>query len=157
MNDIAIMNKISQYWNPKAKRCGRLLHKRDWVFHYGVGLSNEKMISWSGLENGSKGSLVIHDIAPDYWDAQWISLLPKAQVYRNILGSVSAFHNERWHYHFLGWNCEHWARLAATGQPICYQMTDFPGWFIDVFTGKQLHWRGEAIPHLAAHIAAYSH
>jgi len=55
-----------------------------------------------------------------------------------------------WLYSLIGWNCEHWARLVTTGQPISYQMRSWPGYLLNTVMGGKLHWRGEAIPHLAA-------
>ena len=153
MKNEDMINSIKQLWRPSDKRSGRLVHHHSGVLHYSVTLSNEKAICWGGLETGSKGGLVIHDIWDHHQDAQWVKHLSLEQIKRNVLGSVTAFHNGVWDYNFFGWNCEHWARLVTTGEPISYQMRDWPGWLIDLFTGGKLHWRGDAIPHLAAHVA----
>ncbi|MBD2210745.1 hypothetical protein H6G27_12765 [Nostoc linckia FACHB-104] len=36
-----------------------------------------------------------------------------------------------WHYGVLGWNCEHFARLVATGEAISYQIKESPLAFLN--------------------------
>ena len=151
MKNEEMIKAIEQHWRPSDERCGRLIQKPGGlVTHYGVALSNHKAMAWGGVELGSKGCLVIHDIGPEFSDTQWVMHLPLDQIKHNLLGSVAAFHNEMWLYSLIGWNCEHWARLVTTGQPISYQMRSWPGYLLNTVMGGKLHWRGEAIPHLAA-------
>ena len=149
MKNEDMINSIEEYWRPSDERCGRLIQKQGWVTHYSVALSSHTAMAWGGVELGSKGCLVTHDIGPEFSDTQWVMHLPLDDIKRNLLGSVAAFHNETWLYSLIGWNCEHWARLVTTGEPICYQVRDF--FPFNIFIGGQ-HWRGEAIPHLAAHV-----
>jgi hypothetical protein len=63
-------------------------------------------------------------------------------VYQVIINP--AFHN-KWHYGVQGWNCEHWARLVVTGNPICYQTKEM---LFGIFDLGALNYRSEAIEEL---------
>ena len=84
------------------------------------------------------GRLSVHAIDAACRDVTNVNYLPLAEIYRNLLASVSAFH-QVWRYGVHGWNCEHWARLVATGDPVSYQVAQ-TGWGIfDVFGVLRRH------------------
>jgi hypothetical protein len=89
--------------------------------------------------------LVIHDLGPEFRDAVHVPYLPQAEILQNVIASVPAFHCQ-WNYGFQGWNCEHWARLVVSGQPISYQVKEQGFGLFDAF--GVLHFRGEAIAEL---------
>jgi hypothetical protein len=49
-------------------------------------------------------------------------------------------------YGIQGWNCEHWARLVVSGEPISYQIKELGLGIFDLF--GVLHSTGEAIQRL---------
>jgi hypothetical protein len=57
----------------------------------------------------------------------------RSQRYTPIyLHLFQAFHH-LWHYGVHGWNCEHWARLVVSGDPVSYQFAQ-TGWGILTFS-----------------------
>jgi len=95
------------------------------------------------------GRISVHPIDPACRDVTNVHYLALAEIYRNLLASVAAFHH-LWRYGIHGWNCEHWARLVATGDPVSYQVAQ-TGWGVfDIFGILRRH--GSARDHLAAHM-----
>lgn len=147
-NDGELIEKIRQCWNPLSKRSGTLVQRFDGLWHYGVALSDTSAISWGPRETSKlydKGCLVIHCLGYEFRDAVQVSYLLKDEIFENIIASVSAFHN-KWNYGVQGWNCEHWARLVVSGQPISYQIKEQGFGIFDVF--GVLYFRGEAVTEL---------
>ena len=95
------------------------------------------------------GRLVVHPIHPSCREVINVDYLSLAEIYPNVLASVSAFHHV-WRYGVHGWNCEHWARLVATGDPISHQVAQ-TGWGVfDIFGVLRRHSSAKA--HLASHL-----
>jgi hypothetical protein len=94
------------------------------------------------------GRLSVHAIDAAYRDATNVNYLPLAEIYRNLLASVSAFH-QVWRYGVQGWNCEHWARLVATGDPVSYQVAQNWLGIFDFFGSLRRHSGAKA--YLASH------
>ena len=146
--DSKLIAQIQQSWNPKSNRSGRLIQRFDGVLHYSVTLSDTCAIAWGPSKNlkiYSEGCLQLHEINLKFTETQSVKYLKKCEVFENILASVAAFHH-KWKYGVQGWNCEHWARLVATGHPISYQVKESGFGIFDLF--GVLHDRQEAIEQL---------
>jgi len=146
MQQHSLIDDIHAHWRPASGQAGTLVQRYDNFFwHYGVALSSTHAISWGPQTTGNPhtlGQLVIHELGPLFQDAIHVPYLKPTDILANLIASVPAFHL-RWNYGFQGWNCEHWARLVVSGQPICYQVKEQGFGLADVF--GTLHFRGEAI------------
>lgn len=143
--DAQLIEEIERCWNPLSKRSGTLLQRFDGVWHYSVALSNTSAIAWGPREAGQlydRGCLRIHQFGYEFKDAIHVPYLSKDEIFGNIIASFPAFHN-KWKYGVQGWNCEHWARLVVSGQPISYQIKEQGFGIFDLFGVSYL--RGEAI------------
>lgn len=143
--DTELIEAIQESWNPHSNRSGVLVQRFDGVWHYGVALSDNIAISWGpneALQLYRKGCLAIHELGREFKDAVGVVCLSKDEVLKNLIASVPAFHN-KWNYGVQGWNCEHWARLVASGQPISYQVKEKGYGFFDIF--GTLYFRAEAL------------
>lgn len=143
-----LISDIRRHWNPTANRAGRLVQKFHGFWHYSVALSNTSAISWGPaqqLRPYAQGCLSIHHLDQEFRDAIHVPYLSQDEILKNLIASVPAFHHQ-WQYGFQGWNCEHWARLVVSGQPISYQVQQ-EGFRLADACGV-LHFRGEAISHL---------
>jgi hypothetical protein len=143
--DSQLICEIKANWEPSSGKAGILVQRFDGFWHYGVALSKNKVISWGPCEKGNpycKGQLTVHGLEQSFKDAIHVPYLKQADILQNLITSVPAFHHQ-WLYGFQGWNCEHWARLVVSGQPISYQVKEQGFGIFDVF--GVLHVRGEAI------------
>jgi hypothetical protein len=110
---------------------------RNFYWHYAVAIGNWA-ISWGpvtpGAIEGDRGQIRANLMDTRYTEAINVDYLTREEIAENLLASFEAFDN-KWNYSFVGWNCEHWARLVTTGIPVCYQV-DFTPWFVnaDSFT-----------------------
>ncbi|AMA07837.1 hypothetical protein [Picosynechococcus sp. PCC 73109] len=127
-----IITSIDQLIQPKDQRYGRLLNWQnpgDPFWHYGIGLSNTHIFdtgkSWIGFRN-ENAKLVI--------GCEDIHLDP-SEVMQRLRKAICVFAD--WEYNFVGWNCEHLARLITTDQARSYQSQ--PIWFLCNLTGKGDH------------------
>lgn len=148
LTDNELIKKIQERWNLLSTRSGILVQRFDGVWHYGVALSDTSAISWGpskALQLYHRGSLEVHQLGREFKDAIQVSYLSKDEILKNLIASVQAFHN-KWEYGVQGWNCEHWARLVVSGQPISYQVKEQGFGLFDAF--GVLHFRGEAIEQL---------
>ncbi|MBD2096959.1 hypothetical protein H6F90_17805 [Trichocoleus sp. FACHB-591] len=146
--DSELVKELKQCWNPLSIRSGTLVQRFDGVWHYSVALSDTSAISWGpseALQLYHQGSLVIHELGPEFKDGIQVPYLPKAEIFKDLTSSIPAFHR-KWKYGVQGWNCEHWARLVVSGQPISYQVKEQGFGVLDAF--GVLHFRGEAIEQL---------
>ncbi|MFB2880946.1 hypothetical protein [Floridanema aerugineum] len=149
--DDELIEEIKKCWKPLDSRAGRLVQRFDGVWHFSVALSETFAISWGPREASQLheiGSLRVHSLGSEFTDAVKVPYLSKNEILENLIASVSAFHY-KWKYGFQGWNCEHWAGLAVSGQPISYQVKEQGFGIFDLF--GVLHFRGEAIEHLNKH------
>jgi hypothetical protein len=89
-----------------------------------------------------------HSLGAEFKDAVKVPYLSKDEILENLIASVPAFHY-KWKYGFQGWNCEHWARLVVSGQPISYQVKKQGFGAFDLF--GVLYFRDEAIKQLNKH------
>lgn len=124
------------------------MQRFDGFWHYGVALSDTQAISWGPCEEAKPyytGRLRVHPLGSEFKDAVSVAYIDKAEIFKNVMASVPAFHH-KWNYGLQGWNCEHWARLVVSEQPISYQVKDQLFGMFDLF--GVLHCRGEAIAHL---------
>jgi len=146
--DSGLINDIQTCWTPADPKAGILIQRFDGVWHYSVTLSNTAAIAWGPVQSARPyglGCLAIHSIEPEFRATTKVSYLDKDTIRQNILASIPAFHH-RWNYGIQGWNCEHWARLVATGHPISYQIKEQAFGLFDAC--GTLHYRGEAIEEL---------
>jgi hypothetical protein len=146
--DSELIKEIQRCWNPLSERSGVLVQRFDGFWHYGVALSNTSAISWGpskAVQLYHQGCLVIHGLGREFKDAIQVSYLSKDEILKNLIASVQAFHN-KWEYGFQGWNCEHWARLVVSGQPISYQVKEQGFGLFDAF--GVLQFRSEAVDQL---------
>ena len=143
-----LVEGIQRCWNPSSKRSGVLVQRFDGVWHYSVALSDTAAISWGPSEELQiyhQGCLVIHGLGHEFRDAVQVSYLSEDEIFENLIASVPAFHN-KWKYGVQGLNCEHWARLVVSAQPISYQVKEQGFGVFDAF--GVLYFRGEAIEQL---------
>ncbi len=111
---------------------GRLLHHRDSqnpnILHYSVQLNNLEALAWEPIHPNhqkDRGKLAIWRIDwNQFQDAKWVNILEKEKINQSLHISVDHFH-EHWQYDLFRFNCEHWARLLATGDCRCCQIKEF--------------------------------
>jgi hypothetical protein len=149
--DTTLLETIRSEWQPQSPRAGRIVHYYCGIWHYSVALSDSSAVSWGPHKTGMWGSgrLTVHLINPACRDVTNVHYLALAEIYQNVLASVVAFH-DAWRYGVQGWNCEHWARLVATGDPVSYQVAQTWLGVFDIFGVLRRH-RG-ARAHLASHL-----
>jgi hypothetical protein len=156
MTALEVADTIRICWDSASPRAGQLILRSKGVWHYGVVVSDLRAVSWGPVARGkwfALGQLEVHPLEQAFAVATQVPYLPKPQIYANLLASVPAFHHV-WHYGFHGWNCEHWARLVVSGDPVSYQLAQ-TGWGIfDVFGVLRRH--RTAKQHLDYHLANLS-
>jgi hypothetical protein len=114
---------------------GRLLHHRDLqnpsILHYSIQINDFESLAWEPIHSDRQkdtGRVAIWHI--DWYRfqcAKWVNHLEKEQIKRALHISVNQFH-EHWQYELFRFNCEHWARLIATGDCRCFQIHEFKKW-----------------------------
>lgn len=118
--------------NFSHSKYGCLLHHRDSqnpsVLHYSVQLNDLESLAWEPMHcDRSKdiGRVAIWRIDWNrFQSAKWVKPLEKEQIRKALHISVDKFH-EHWQYELFRFNCEHWARLMATGDCRCFQIKEF--------------------------------
>src|SRR5262245_55472334 len=143
-----LIAEILKHWRPSHSRCGKLVQRRDAFWHYSVAVSNTHALAWSGIPHET-GHMTMHEIGPEFTETVNVVYLFRDQVRDNLIASVFAFHNV-WQYGW-GWNCEHWARLVATGEPKSYQVANA---FFGVLNLFGFCYRSEAIPWLNGNLSS---
>jgi hypothetical protein len=142
---VNIISEIDRLSDASSKRYGRLYNWRnhpDPFWHYGIGLSNFHMFdTGQGLRPFKK-----EDARPVI-GIDHIAFSPEKTIKR-LRHSLTVFAG--WKYNFLGWNCEHFARLIATDRPRCYQSASL--WLLCDMTSEGDHKTARRI--LAEHLAA---
>jgi hypothetical protein len=111
---------------------GRLLHHRDLqnpkILHYSVQLNESDSIGWEPVRcdrQKDTGRLAIWSIDWNrFQPAKWVTQWERERINRALHVSVKEFH-ECWQYELFRFNCEHWARLVATGDCRCFQIAEF--------------------------------
>lgn len=110
---------------------GRLLQHRDRqdpnTFHYSVQLNDFDSLAWEPMNAGRQkdtGRLAFWSIDGDRFKLDQTPHRQKEQINKALYVSVKEFH-ENWDYELYRFNCEHWARLIATGDCRCYQIAEF--------------------------------
>lgn len=149
--DDELIEEIKKRWKPLDCRAARLVQRFDGVWHFSVALSETFAISWGPSEASQPyhiGCFRVHSLGSEFTDAVKVPYLSTDEILENLIASVSAFHS-KWKYGVQGWNCEHWARLVVSGQPISYQIKEQGFGIFDLF--GVLHFRGEAIEYLNKH------
>jgi hypothetical protein len=113
---MSIASSIDSAVDQSSSRYGQLLNWQnlpDPFWHYGIGLSD------SSIFDTGQGLRVFHrKEARQVIGVEGIAYSPD-RVIQRLKHAVTVFQD--WDYNFLGWNCEHLARLVATGRPRCYQ------------------------------------
>jgi hypothetical protein len=148
-----VANTIRACWDPASPRAGQLILRPETVWHYAVTLSDSHAVSWGPVmlrRWHALGQLEVHALEDAFSTAVDVPYLAKPQIYANLLASVPAFH-QIWHYGVHGWNCEHWARLVVSGDPISYQVAQTLWGVLDIF--GVLHRHRTAKRHLDYHVA----
>lgn len=143
-------NDINNGWNPKSRFCGKLIQRHDYIWHFSVGLDDDLAMAWGEKHLG--GKFVLHQLNNQFIETRMVTLLPMETVKANLHLSVEAF-DGKWFYNSLGWNCEHWARLAATGNPVSYQVEQSLFGLLNGFGMFGLAWRPEAVEELKKYSA----
>jgi serine/threonine protein kinase len=99
---------------------GLLIHHRenqnDPALHYHITISDTHAFNFGG--NGFS----VFPIPPKAQRAKHVTLLDRKEVLARCLIAYELFKD--WHYGVLGWNCEHFARLVATGEAVSYQVKE---------------------------------
>ncbi|WP_204141296.1 hypothetical protein [Halomicronema sp. CCY15110] len=118
----AKVNAILQSLDSTSQFYGKLLNWQgaDSFWHYGIGLSDTHIFDtgrgWQPFERhyvDAKFVLGIDDIT-----------YPPDKTIKRLIHALRCFKN--WEYGLLGWNCEHLGRLAATNQPMSYEVKRQP-------------------------------
>lgn len=111
----AATGAIEKYSNIGSHRYGKLLNWPDpvWpIWHYGIGLSDTHIFDtgagWMAFEKVDAKFVIGVDHLHQ----------PSQKVISRLKLALQKF--EAWNYHLIGWNCEHLARLVATGEARCY-------------------------------------
>lgn len=129
---MSIASSIDAAADQASSRYGRLLNwqnRPDPFWHYGIGLSD------SSIFDTGQGLRVFHREESNFViGVDHIAYSPD-QVIKRLKHAVAVFHG--WNYNYLGWNCEHLARLVATGRPRCYQSKAI--WMLCNMTSKGDH------------------
>jgi len=103
---------------------GRLLNwSHGWselsIWHYGIGLSSDTI-----FDTGRGLCVFKPDFEPKFViGVEEVHFSPTKTVQR-LLHALDVFKD--WQYGLLGWNCEHLARLVATGDPVSYEVLKSP-------------------------------
>lgn len=118
--------------DPKSPRYGRLLNWQNPpgpFWHYGIGLSDLEIFdTGQGLRAFQREEAKLVILSGDE------AIAPPIVIRR--LSTAAEFFDS-WKYNFLGWNCEHLARLVATGKARCYQSQSI--WWACDLTSKGDH------------------
>jgi hypothetical protein len=139
--DDDLLSRLRLAWQPCEERSGRLIYRPQGYLHYGVAVSDSFMISWGPSKPGSLedlGILTLEPLSSDLVDARHVSYQCKERIFLNLIASIPAFH-ARWRYGMQGWNCEHWARLVTTGDPVSYQIAETGFGLLDVTGSLRRH------------------
>jgi hypothetical protein len=109
---------------------GRLLQHRDRqnpnILHYSVQLNDRDSLAWEPINSGKEkdtGRLAIWEIDWQRFQVDRTLHQDRQRVRQAMHISVGEFH-EQWQYELYRFNCEHWARLVATGDCRCYQIAE---------------------------------
>jgi hypothetical protein len=126
-----LIAQIQDKWQPTCTAVG-LLYQRSFTDlpvnvvdarHYAVRLNRHDMLAWCPATKGQwkdRGHLRLEAFNQDFELVRGVGYLSEDEIRSNLVASCLCFH-ERWIYCIRGWNCEHWARLVATGRPVSYQ------------------------------------
>jgi hypothetical protein len=122
-----LLAEFHEIWNPSSRYCGKLLRLFLGVWHYSVGLSNSSVIFLGppSIQLRGTGHLFFGQLLRGYREPRDIGYLSQEQVRENITRSITAFHGTL-AYSVGQWNCEHWARLVTTGDPVSHQVGGIP-------------------------------
>jgi hypothetical protein len=124
-----IADEILREWDADMPTSGHLFYQQfgpgRMLAHIAVRLSWKKVICWRERSLGAPGYLAISDYETPAGEDRFHRIrdarcLKKDVILKSLLASCECFH-ERWIYSLWGWNCEHWARLVATGDPVSFQ------------------------------------
>ncbi len=95
------------------------------ICHYKIQLNGNEHIGWGpviGLFDNRPGCLRVETIdRGNIQYAKWVAHRDKEWIAAAMHCSVDIFH-DNWHYSLAHFNCEHWARLVATGVSRCHQI-----------------------------------
>ena len=108
---IRLFGDLVDYQSPNA---GLLIHHWDGIWHFHITISETHAFGFG--ENG----FAIYTIPPNSQQVTKIKLLTKQEVLDRCLIAYQLF--KEWQFGLLGWNCEHFARLVATGEAVSYQV-----------------------------------
>jgi len=128
-----MLSEIKQLSDENNRFYGKLVcwQNPSWsdpFWHYGIGLSDTHVFDTGAALRPFKRPQDTHIVDDDKQFHPWC-------VIRRLQEAVTIFVD--WRYHFLNWNCEHLARLVATGKPRSYQVK--PIWFITACTPNGDH------------------
>jgi hypothetical protein len=117
------INNIHKCSNRNSKFYGKLLNwYSDGAWHYGIGLSDDHLFDLGdNLNTFHKKDRQVQLVS--------IRQYPPDKMIQRLIHALSCFKD--WHYGLLGWNCEHYSRLVATNDAICYQVKNSPLAFLN--------------------------
>ncbi len=90
-------------------------------------LNDFDSLAWEPVHSGQEkdtGRIAVWPIDWNHFQPDHSPHQKKERINQALHTSVKEFH-ESWHYELYRFNCEHWARLIATGDCRCYQIAEF--------------------------------
>ena len=141
-----LIREIRRAGNPESRRYGRLLNWTDGlVWHYGIGLTDLLI-----FDTGKGMQVFRHRLPPKHVLGVDDSHFNPEQTVERLIHAIQVF--RQWDYGLLGWNCEHFARLVATDDPVSYEVLKQP-WPIPALNHEGRHptARRELRAHLRRH------
>jgi hypothetical protein len=144
---IAVLTReILRVGDPRSIRYGKLLNWTDGlVWHYGIGLTNSRI-----FDTGKGMQVFRYQFPPKEVIGVDDLLFRPGQIVERLIQAIEIF--RQWDYGLLGWNCEHFARLVATDDPVSYEVLKQP-WPIPALNhdGRHPTARQELRAHLRRH------
>jgi hypothetical protein len=123
------LNNFLKLWDDDYPTTGGVFYRRflpgGLISHFAVRVNEKNVIEWTEREVGKPGFLRINSYRSESYEWPFhrvmdTNLLERQRIRKNITKSFNCF-DQKWIYSLWGWNCEHWARLVTTGQPVSYQ------------------------------------
>ncbi|MBD2104941.1 hypothetical protein [Leptolyngbya sp. FACHB-261] len=107
---------IKRHVNRDSEFYGKLLNWHDFVWHYGIGLSDDLIFdTGQGMQTFESRTVNANFVL----GIDQIAFNPGETIER-LTHALRCFGS--WDYGLLGWNCEHFARLIATDVAISYEV-----------------------------------
>lgn len=96
------------------------------IYHYKIQLNDKEHIGWGPVGEMPFGKPGCMRTEPIDWKniqyAKWVEHRKQDWIAMAMHRSAEIFHDQ-WEYSLASFNCEHWARLVATGVARCHQIS----------------------------------